>query len=114
MHSSTRFMNRVSIQQPTSNNQHPVNTRRLSIGRWMLAVGCWMFCSLFLLAGCAVGPNYRRPDALGTNAMPATYTGDIPTNTSIWKPAHPSAHLPRGDWWEVFGDPGLNRLEVLA
>jgi NodT family efflux transporter outer membrane factor (OMF) lipoprotein len=67
-----------------------------------------------LLAGCAVGPNYHRPDALGTNAMPAAYSADIPTNTSIWKPAQPSAHLPRGTWWEVFGDPELNRLEVLA
>ena len=38
----------------------------------------------------------------------------MPTNASIWKPAQPSAHLPRGPWWEVFGDPELNRLEVLA
>jgi multidrug efflux system outer membrane protein len=80
----------------------------------MLDVGCWMICSLFLLAGCAVGPNYRRADALGTNAMPAAYSTEIPTNTSIWKPAQPSAHLSRGTWWEVFGDPGLNGLEVLA
>ncbi len=65
-----------------------------------------------LLAGCAVGPNYHRPTALGTNAMPASFSGAMPTNTSIWKPAQPSAHLPRGPWWEVFGDPELNRLEA--
>src|SRR5207247_7215905 len=23
-------------------------------------------------------------------------------------------HLPRGDWWEIYGDPKLNRLEVLT
>ncbi len=67
-----------------------------------------------LLGGCAVGPNYQRPPALGTNAMPAAFTGAGSTNTGIWKPAQPSAHLPRGTWWEMFGDPELNRLEAMA
>ena len=67
-----------------------------------------------LLAGCAVGPNYQRPPALGTNAMPPSFTGATATNAGAWKPAQPSAHLPRGSWWEMFGDPELNRLESLA
>src|ERR1035441_5458209 len=67
-----------------------------------------------LLAGCAVGPDYHRPTALGTNAMPQSFSGPIPTNAAIWKPAEPSAHLPRGSWWEIFGDPELNGLEKLA
>jgi len=67
-----------------------------------------------LLAGCAVGPNYERPAALGTNAMPASFAGATATNAVAWKPAQPSAHLPRGSWWEMFGDPELNRLEGLA
>jgi len=67
-----------------------------------------------LLAGCAVGPNYQRSPALGTNAMPASFTGATDTNAGAWKPAQPSAHLPRGSWWEMFGDPELNRLEGLA
>jgi multidrug efflux system outer membrane protein len=67
-----------------------------------------------LLAGCAVGPNYQRPPALGTNAMPPAFSGAGSTNTGIWKPAQPSAHLPRGSWWELFGDPELNRLEASA
>jgi len=66
-----------------------------------------------LLAGCAVGPNYQQPPALGTNAMPAAFSGASSTNGD-WKPAQPSAHLPRGAWWEIFGDPELNRLETLA
>ena len=66
-----------------------------------------------LLAGCAVGPNYQRPAALGTNATPAAFSGASSTNGD-WKPAQPSAHLPRGSWWELFGDPELNRLETLA
>ena len=67
-----------------------------------------------LLAGCAVGPDYHRPPALGTNAMPQAFSGTIPTNAAIWKPAEPSAHLPRGPWWEVFGDTELNHLETRA
>jgi outer membrane protein, multidrug efflux system len=67
-----------------------------------------------LLAGCAVGPNYQRPAALGTNVMPAAFFGTTFTNLGDWKPAQPSAHLPRGNWWELFGDPELNRLETLA
>ena len=66
------------------------------------------------LAGCAVGPDYHRPAALGTNVMPATFTGVAATNVGSWKPAEPSAHLPRGAWWEIFGDADLNRLEAAA
>ena len=67
-----------------------------------------------VLAGCAVGPNYHRPPALGTNALPTSFTGAAATNAGNWKLAEPSAQLPRGAWWEVFGDPELNRLEALA
>lgn len=64
--------------------------------------------SLALAAGCAVGPNYQRPSAVTT--MPATYAGAV----SGWKTATPRAHLPKGAWWEVFGDAELNRLEAEA
>ena len=67
-----------------------------------------------LLAGCAVGPNYERPAALGTNAMPTAFAGATSTNAGVWKPAEPSAYLPRGAWWEVFEDMELRRLEELA
>ena len=64
--------------------------------------------ALALLAGCAVGPEYRRPAAVAT--MPAAYAGA----TNEWKTAAPQAHLPKGAWWEVFGDSELNRLEAEA
>jgi outer membrane protein, multidrug efflux system len=67
-----------------------------------------------MLAGCAVGPDYSRPGVTGTNALPAAFSGATSTNATDWKPAQPSAHLPRGAWWEMFGDPELNRLEGLA
>jgi multidrug efflux system outer membrane protein len=46
--------------------------------------------------------------------MPASFAGATATNAGEWKSAQPSAHLPRGSWWELFGDPELNRLEALA
>jgi multidrug efflux system outer membrane protein len=72
------------------------------------------FLALLLLSGCAVGPDYHRPGALGTNALPLGFSDPGLTNTAIWHPAEPAAHVPRGRWWEVFGYPELNRLEELA
>ena len=59
------------------------------------------------LAGCAeVGPNYQRP----ATPVPETYNGE----TNSWKVAEPQAHLPKGNWWEIFGDVELNALETEA
>jgi len=52
-------------------------------------------------AGCAVGPNYQRP------AVEAPAFKEL----GSWKPAEPAEQLPRGKWWESFGDPVLNGLE---
>jgi NodT family efflux transporter outer membrane factor (OMF) lipoprotein len=56
---------------------------------------------VLLLAGCAVGPDYLRPDV----TTPAAYkeAGD-------WKPAEPKDLSPRGSWWEIYGDAELNML----
>ena len=84
------------------------------------AIGGTVFCAvlaagLLLLTGCLVGPKYERPSALGTNALPSAFSGAAAaTNATVWKTAEPSAHLPRGAWWELFKDPELNRLESLA
>jgi len=64
--------------------------------------------TLALLAGCSVGPDYHRPAAVAT--MPAAYA----SATNEWKTATPQAHLPKGRWWEIFGDSELNRFEVQA
>ena len=69
--------------------------------------------AVLLLAGCAVGPNYKRPAPFGSSPMPEAFDGATVTNDQ-WKLAQPSASLPRGAWWEVFGDPELNRLEAQA
>ncbi len=60
------------------------------------------------LAGCAVGPDYVRPDI----AVPAQYKAlaDAPEGWAGWKPAQPADDMPRGRWWERFGDAYLNAL----
>ena len=55
-----------------------------------------------LLAGCTAGPDYVRP-AVET---PAAYK-----EAGKWKPARPRDELSRGNWWEVFKDPLLDRLQ---
>jgi len=60
-----------------------------------------------LVTGCAVGPNYQRPEA---TTIPETYSGPV----GEWKVAAPKAHLPKGNWWKMFGDPQLDRLEAEA
>ncbi len=59
------------------------------------------------VAGCSVGPDYHRPSAA---VIPPAY----PEATNGWKLAQPQASLPKGTWWEVFGDPEPNRLESEA
>lgn len=57
----------------------------------------------FLIAGgCSVGPKYVRPTA----QIPAAYK-----ETGNWKPAQPSDDARKGNWWEIFQDPQLNKLE---
>jgi multidrug efflux system outer membrane protein len=74
------------------------------------------WCGRFLAAalmlalpiGCAVGPEYRRPDAVPV--MPEGYAGA----SGEWKVATPQANLAKGAWWEIFADPELDRLEAEA
>jgi NodT family efflux transporter outer membrane factor (OMF) lipoprotein len=59
--------------------------------------------SALLLAGCTVGPNYKRPAA----EVPPAYkeVGD-------WKTAQPNDQNLPGNWWEIFHDEQLNALEA--
>ena len=70
--------------------------------------------ALALVAGCVVGPDYKRPEA---TTIPASYTG-APASyagaTNGWKVAEPQGQLPKGNWWEIFGDAELNELENQA
>src|SRR5213592_588861 len=59
------------------------------------------------LAGCAVGPNYKRP----TTETPAHYKAEA---LGSWKRGQPGDHVPKGDWWNIFGDQTLNDLQGRA
>ena len=76
------------------------------------ALSLLAFLPLIVLTACKVGPDYHRPSALAADTVPTSFSAT--TNASDWKPASPAANLPRGAWWEVFGDAELDRLENLG
>jgi len=72
-------------------------------------VAVWTAFSALLLPliGCTLGPNYQRA-AVPT---PPAYKEPPPAG---WKDATPHDEISKGDWWQVFGDPQLNDLEMQA
>lgn len=62
---------------------------------------CLAVSLVCLIAGCAGGPDYRKPEV----NPPAAFkeSGD-------WKPAEPRDEAIRGNWWEAYGDAELNAL----
>ena len=66
------------------------------------------------MAGCAVGPDFERAGPSPNLPLAERFSEKSPTNDILWKVAEPSAHLPRGEWWQVFHDTELDRLEALA
>ena len=65
-----------------------------------------------LLAGCTVGPNYHRPDA---PTAPAFKESAVTPPPGIpgggWKQVSPNDSAIRPDWWEIYQDPELDKLE---
>lgn len=58
--------------------------------------------SLLAMAGCTVGPEYKRPTA----EVPTAYK-----EADDWKTAEPKDQNLGGDWWTIFQHPQLNELE---
>jgi NodT family efflux transporter outer membrane factor (OMF) lipoprotein len=58
-----------------------------------------------LLAGCAAGPDYKRPAV----DMPVAWTVEAP-----FRVGEPADTLTKGAWWQRFGDPTLDALEAKA
>jgi outer membrane protein, multidrug efflux system len=56
--------------------------------------------TFILLAGCAVGPNYKRP----TVNLPTDYRAAIPAQTAE------AASLGNEKWWDVYQDPVLAQM----
>jgi NodT family efflux transporter outer membrane factor (OMF) lipoprotein len=57
---------------------------------------------MLLLSACAIGPNYRRPDA--------PVAGDYKENKD-WTPATPAQVPSDLPWWSIYNDPLLDALE---
>jgi NodT family efflux transporter outer membrane factor (OMF) lipoprotein len=59
---------------------------------------------LSVLGGCSFAPTYKTP----SSAPPA----DAYAESGDWHKAEPQDDQSRGAWWEQFGDPQLDALEV--
>ena len=64
-----------------------------------------LLTSAALVAGCSVGPNYKRPTA------PVAAKWDV---AEPWRESAPKDAIPKGQWWTVFHDDDLNSLEQQA
>lgn len=64
---------------------------------------CLVPAFLMGLGACTVGPDYKKPDT--TDITPATWR---------WQASAPRDAAPKGEWWKVFHDSELDRLEALA
>ena len=69
---------------------------------WRLVCRAHLFFALLLLAGCAVGPNYKRPAVAAPSRF--NYSADPASTNSL-------ADLP---WWQLFNDPALTNLIHIA
>ena len=65
-----------------------------------------LLSAAFLLSGCTVGPNYKRP----TVAVPTAYRGALPDST----PQTETASLGDQKWWDIFQDEQLRTLIRVA
>jgi NodT family efflux transporter outer membrane factor (OMF) lipoprotein len=68
--------------------------------------------AVFLLAGCTVGPNYRRPTAADAPAWKENSVPPPNPPNGTWKQAEPSDGTLRGQWWDLYGDAQLSGLEA--
>jgi NodT family efflux transporter outer membrane factor (OMF) lipoprotein len=64
-----------------------------------------LLAAALCLAGCAAGPDYRRP----APDLPVAWKLEAP-----WRTGAPADAADKGDWWKAFGDPQLDALEAKA
>ena len=82
---------------PGSSRSKPAHASR---PRWPAAFAA--FGALVCYTGCDLAPTYDPPHYV----LPDNWRGQGPFTL-----ANPRDALPRGPWWELFGDPLLNQLE---
>lgn len=69
-----------------------------SLHRWPMAR---LALAVLLLSGCAVGPDYQRPESAASKQF---------KQAAGWKTAAPADAVLRSAWWELYGDAELNQL----
>ncbi len=69
-----------------------------------LSAAAALILSVFA-AGCMVGPDYQRPEAPPSPGF---------KELNGWKPAQPRDDTDKGDWWAIYHDPELDRLERMV
>jgi len=66
----------------------------------------------FALTACRVGPNYTKPSAPAPPAFKEAPPVDFKeAEAAGWKQSQPGDAFEKGKWWELYGDPELNKLE---
>jgi NodT family efflux transporter outer membrane factor (OMF) lipoprotein len=70
-----------------------------------------LLLSLAALSACEIGPDFHAPTA----PVPVAYK-EAPARKPApgWSQANPEAALPKGDWWKLYKDPDLDKLEPLV
>jgi NodT family efflux transporter outer membrane factor (OMF) lipoprotein len=74
-----------------------------------IAMRAGFLAAFIIVQGCAVGPDYRRPQTPVSDQNVADHYKE--TQTGEWKIATPS-DIESGNWWDVFGDDELQRLQT--
>lgn len=77
-------------------------------------IGCVILVSLPLVTGCAVGPDFKRPEAPKATAYSpdkssTEATVSAPVLAGESQTFDPKADIP-SDWWTLFGSPQINSL----
>ncbi|HTL57597.1 MAG TPA: efflux transporter outer membrane subunit [Candidatus Limnocylindrales bacterium] len=80
------------------------NRAKLNQGLTALVVALTLASSSARAGVLTVGPDYKSP----TNSFPADYKA---AELGSWKEGQPLDQVPKGNWWEVFNDSELIRLE---
>src|SRR6266567_66856 len=83
-----------------------------SFRRNVVAWGTITLCTLTLTLTCTagvftVGPDYTQP----AESAPANYKA---AELGSWKEGRPLDNVPKGNWWQIFGDNTLHELESQA
>lgn len=64
------------------------------------------------LTGCSLAPDFLLPDTPSPEAFKEASAASAAEGS--WKVGEPSAQLDRGQWWKVFGDERLDKLQEQA